>query len=208
MAKVTSPLYSVRASGKLANSIVYFPWKGLDCVRQWLIPANPRTTPQTTQRGYLADAVADIHQAMLHTTKPLAEPDKLAYAALASLFPTPRTWFNTICKIWLDQKRAGKSATTYRGGKLTPGNQQLAIEIYSDEIATNKITAGCFKYGTSKSLLLHAVTATISTTDNKASATISDLENGQTYFIQFQPTATESFIGAISGIYTGIPSAS
>ena len=46
MAKVTGPLLSISASGKIADSIVFFGWKGLQCVRQWLKPANPTTNHQ------------------------------------------------------------------------------------------------------------------------------------------------------------------
>ena len=42
MAKVYMPLLSAQASGKLAKSMVHFYWKGLNVVRQWVIPTNPR----------------------------------------------------------------------------------------------------------------------------------------------------------------------
>lgn len=50
MAKTTGPLFSVSASGKLANSVVYFTWKGVNVVRQWLKPANPQVAAQGDQR--------------------------------------------------------------------------------------------------------------------------------------------------------------
>jgi hypothetical protein len=50
MAIVTGPLYSVSASGKIANSMVFFGWKGLSVVRQWIIPANPQSAVQGDQR--------------------------------------------------------------------------------------------------------------------------------------------------------------
>lgn len=50
MAKVTGPLMSISASGKIADSIVFFGWKGHQCVRQWLKPANPQTAAQGDQR--------------------------------------------------------------------------------------------------------------------------------------------------------------
>ena len=53
MAKVTGPLFSVSASGKVADSIVFFGWKGINVVRQWLKPANPMSAVQGDQRVYL-----------------------------------------------------------------------------------------------------------------------------------------------------------
>jgi len=46
MAKVTGPLYSMSASGKIADAMVHFKWKGLAVVRQWLKPANPMSGDQ------------------------------------------------------------------------------------------------------------------------------------------------------------------
>ena len=53
MAKVTGPLMSISASGKLADSIVFFGWKGIQVVRQWLKPANPQSFAQGDQRIYM-----------------------------------------------------------------------------------------------------------------------------------------------------------
>ena len=46
MAKVTGPLFSLSASGKIANAMVHFGWKGLNVVREWVIPANPKSGSQ------------------------------------------------------------------------------------------------------------------------------------------------------------------
>jgi len=37
---------SFGASGKLAESLVYFSWKGISSVRQYIIPANPQSAGQ------------------------------------------------------------------------------------------------------------------------------------------------------------------
>ena len=50
MAKVTGPLYSMSASGKLADAMVYFGWKGINVVRGWVKPANPMRASQGDQR--------------------------------------------------------------------------------------------------------------------------------------------------------------
>lgn len=61
MAKVKAPLLSFDARGKIADSLVYLGWKGLKTVRQYVIPANPKTGDQQQQRGYFATAVGDWH---------------------------------------------------------------------------------------------------------------------------------------------------
>ncbi len=50
MAKVTGPLMSMSASGKIADAIVFFGWKGTNVVRQWLKPSNPQTSQQGDTR--------------------------------------------------------------------------------------------------------------------------------------------------------------
>lgn len=50
MAKVSGPLFSLEARGKVGDAIVFFPWKGLHVVRQWLKPANPQTADQGDMR--------------------------------------------------------------------------------------------------------------------------------------------------------------
>jgi hypothetical protein len=63
MAKVTGPLYSMSASGKLADAMVYFGWKGVNVVRGWVKPANPMSAAQGDQRiavGGTGRAVGEI----------------------------------------------------------------------------------------------------------------------------------------------------
>jgi len=61
MAKVTGPLFSLSASGQIAKTLVFGDWKGIDVVRKYVIPANPNTAGQQTQRGIFAGAVEDWH---------------------------------------------------------------------------------------------------------------------------------------------------
>jgi hypothetical protein len=56
MAKVTGPLMSLSASGKIGDAIVFFPWKGVNAVRQWLKPTQPNSTLQ----GYVRAALYAI----------------------------------------------------------------------------------------------------------------------------------------------------
>lgn len=53
MAKVTGPLFSIGARGKLGKAIVYSAWKGINVVREYLKPANPQTGDQGDRRVML-----------------------------------------------------------------------------------------------------------------------------------------------------------
>jgi hypothetical protein len=88
MAKVRSPLFSMSASGQLGKSLVYMTWKGIDDVRQYVIPSNPKSPGQVAQRARLTAAVL-----LWHTTTWNAA-DKAAFNLWASLAAWPRSGFN------------------------------------------------------------------------------------------------------------------
>ena len=63
MAKVTMPLLSGSASGKIADALVFMTSKGRNIVRQFVVPANPKTTGQGDTRiilGGLGRAIGKI----------------------------------------------------------------------------------------------------------------------------------------------------
>lgn len=100
MAKLKAPLLSLGASGAIGKTMVFFGWKGLDVVREYVIPTNPKSTKQVTQRNLLTAAVAEFHAALYD------EDDMTAWALFASTFPTPRTGFNTMVREHLYQALA------------------------------------------------------------------------------------------------------
>lgn len=51
--KVQGPMLSFDASGTIANTAVFSKWRGRNYVRNRVIPANPRTAPQTGVRSCL-----------------------------------------------------------------------------------------------------------------------------------------------------------
>ncbi len=50
MAKVTGPLMSMDARGKIGDALVFIGWKGVKDVRMWKRPANPMKPKQGDQR--------------------------------------------------------------------------------------------------------------------------------------------------------------
>ena len=93
MAKVTGPLFSVEARGKLGDAIVYFPWKGRHVVREWLKPANPKSADQGDIRlilGALGRACSPIHK-----TSVVADDVRLYMA-------TGNTWIAEIVQYMVD----------------------------------------------------------------------------------------------------------
>jgi hypothetical protein len=51
MSRVTAPLLSFSGSGQIAKTQVYASWKGIQYVRRYVIPANPRSSEQVLTRN-------------------------------------------------------------------------------------------------------------------------------------------------------------
>lgn len=90
MAKVDGPLMSIEARGKIADAIVFFPWKGRHVVRQWLKPTNKKSTLQ----GYVRVALTSIGK----WTKQVVSKsnggavDSKVYALMTAKVPAGLNW--------------------------------------------------------------------------------------------------------------------
>lgn len=204
MAKLNGPLFSFGARGKLGGALVFAPWKGLNNVRRYVVPANPNTTLQSAQRTKLTAAVAAIHAAMQHA-EPLAVLDKAAYGVWASVVQASSTWFNQAVRNHVNVAVAGKTPTVFHGGAVTPGANQLVLKVYSPQIDGADITAATCFYGLSPTSMLESVAAALVAVDDEATCTIAGLDTGVKYYMQLRVDLGENCEGAMSGIYTGIP---
>lgn len=202
MAKLKAPLMSLGATGQLGKALVFFNWKGLDVVREYVIPSNPRTSGQTTQRGYVTTVVAKIHSYQGLAANPLSALDVSAYALWASVVQRATTWFNQMVRNLVDQLVAGKTGEAVTDGTTTPGASQLAVSVFDTD---GNITAGNFWYGTSKTALVNSEAGALAA--GEFTATIASLTAGVKYFWQFRPTTPAGAVGANSGIYYGVPTA-
>lgn len=54
MAKLTGALLSLGGRGKIGDTLVFATWRGVQYVRQWVIPENPNTTAQQAVRTVFA----------------------------------------------------------------------------------------------------------------------------------------------------------
>jgi hypothetical protein len=107
-AKVTGPLYSLSASGTIGKAMVHFGWKGLNVVREWLKPSNPKLPDQGDVRivfGGLGQAsrcagLADD----THTDSPFAADAKICN-------PSGQTWVSYLVQYLI--KNVMPDATAY-----------------------------------------------------------------------------------------------
>lgn len=200
MAKLKAPLLSLGASQQLGKALVFFPWKGLNVVREYVVPANPQTALQTTQRGYLTAAVTRVHWAQARATNPMAAIDVTAYAAWASALGKVETWFNRLCAHLMDQQRDGNGYPIFYDATLTPGADQVLFDIYAHLDAP---AAATIFYGTSPTALINSIAATVA--GSHIDKTITGLTTGVKYYFQLRADAGDPSEGARSGIYYAYP---
>ncbi|MBA7521987.1 hypothetical protein ES705_14099 [subsurface metagenome] len=205
MAKLKGPLMSLGASGQLAKTLVYFPWKGLAVVREYVIPSNPKTALQLSQRGHLTNSVDLIHAAMADATNPLVSLDQVAYAALAAAKGRIITWFNQAVKLCIDVSVAGPVPCIYSDMTFTTKTAgAIDLELYLNEGTPSSLVAGKFYFGSTKTNLIHVAAATV-TAGDKVALVAEDcsafLTAGVKAYVQFRPDAADGCEGADSGIY-------
>jgi len=187
MAKVNLPLMSVSASGKIAKSLVYFNWKGLDVVRSYVIPSNPQTTSQMTQRGYFSDAVD-----LFHTTS-FTDLDRSALNLAATASKIVMSGFN-----WFMQH----VVVAFRAGFSFHPLYQCSISSITKNSATVTIKCSIDKtaklyWGTSKNFLPNVVTGNYAS--NTWTFSLSSLPSDTYIYFYVKNTATGE--GGISGVY-------
>lgn len=204
MAKVKAPLLSFGASGQIAKTMVFFPWKGINATREYVVPSNPKTDAQTTQRGWVTEAVAKIHVAMAAAADPLNALDKSAFALWAAAQGIVMTWFNCIVKYWVDARVAEDSACIFTGGVVTPASTQVTLELHITASVGAEPTDGFIKYGTSKTALINSLACTVA--DLATGKAVTSLTNGQKYYFQYWPS-TAGYTQSKSGIYHSTPAA-
>lgn len=117
MAKTQAPFLSLGAKGQLAKTVVASTWKGIKTMRQYVVPANPRTTAQVAHRTLFGDVVA------LWKTFITAAADISAWNRLALQSGKPQSGFNAFTASALAQHKKFAEYYVYKGWKQnSPGS--------------------------------------------------------------------------------------
>ncbi|GAI00771.1 unnamed protein product [marine sediment metagenome] len=205
MAKLKAPLMSLGAAGQLGKTLVFFPWKGINAVREYVIPANPDTQAQKDQRDFIRKGVAKVHTAQAHEDYPIIVQDQVAYSALAAAKGRIITWFNQAIKLWIDVKVKNKIPIIYSfGGMVDKSALDACPLIAINEETANKLKAGKFYLGSSKTNLIKSKDASVvegSRVYLEPGEGFDDLTVGDKYFWQFRPDPEGDCALADSGIY-------
>jgi len=137
MAKVKGPLLSISARGQIAKSLVFLSWKGLDTVRKYVIPANPKSADQQTQRGYFSDAIDAWHTDGYNTL------DVAAWNLFATAQKAVASGYNMFVKYYIAAKVATQTwtkLTKYTITNITATGAIIIINVASDK--TGKLYIG------------------------------------------------------------------
>lgn len=140
MAKVTMPLLSTEARGKIADAIVYFPWKGLAVVRQWLKPANPQSVNQMTARAKLKAIGKAISK--IYTPDDVASGSVIYQRSLAKA-PAGQPWNSYFAKKVLDFVKTTTNWTAMTAAYTTASaHTQFETEATALGLVNFSLTAG------------------------------------------------------------------
>jgi len=104
MAKVTGPLMSIDARGKLADALVFMGWKGIKTVRQWVVPSNPESAGQ----GNIRTIIGAVGRAVGHL---VTTGTYYARLLALNLIPGQQSQQSYLVQYIKDTFIAGKGAT-------------------------------------------------------------------------------------------------
>ena len=205
MAKVTMPLMGTRASGKLADSIVYMHWKGIETVRQYVIPTNPKTPAQIHQRIIRFKAAVD----MWHSFS-LIEGDATAWRMLASTLVSKihpsfigcMTAFNALVRFFVDGLVADSAAVWNEISKVYVTNNHAATFETTLTECTQADTIKMY-HGTSKTYMPNETVEEAGGADDLVIFKPAGLVAGVKYYYYFKSTAAHRM--ARTGIYSYTP---
>ena len=190
MAKVKTPLLSFSASGQIAETLVYFDWKGLDVVRSYAIPANPKTAGQQAQRSHFTNAVNAWH------TVPLTATDVAAWNRYAPTLADIMSGFNAFMRSHIDLAIVIATPNMGFAGDLTDGGPGLFDATITED---GGALAVALVWGFSPTSLINSLSLTELT--NVWSATGIAAISGARVYGRFTMAAAPGLIGE-TGIFT------
>lgn len=176
MAIVKGPLFSLSASGKIADSLVFMTWKGINDVRKYVIPANPNSANQQTQRGYLRSLVTLWHAIDWNAA------DQTAFNTWASIANSAMSGFNRWIKEGIDAFVLGKE---YRTVSALVVSAVLTTSFTVTAAAVVGLTF-TLNYGTSPTAMVE--TAAVANVAGVLTANLAALTADTTYYFQIVET--------------------
>lgn len=191
MGKTTAPLLSFDARGSIAKTLTFSKWKGKAYARQHVTPANPNTTAQQTQRGFIRDITknwADV----------LSVP-RTGWENQAALFQDPMSGFNAYTKSLVPLMKASGDKDTEISESQTENTDSIDITATMQDISSRGSPSLADSYelrwGTKARQLDNSVACTVTAPDLTASIPENKAET--TYYYQIVNTTQST---AVTGV--------
>lgn len=195
MAKLTGPLMSFGARGKLGGSLVYSAWKGINTARQLVTPANPRTPAQIAQR----DLLSVIVEAWRSTT--ITQAIRLGWNKAAQLTGRAISGFNLFTS-QLVKLAAEVPAASVVAEITSTAAAAVALTVVNLDDLTTGDEAGVFTVlvGDSPDALLTDVTGNIAAGVLSFDLEAEGWEAGDVVFVQVRKAGTGTAVYDRSGV--------
>lgn len=190
MAKVTGPLFSVDARGKIGDSLVFMGWRGLKTVRSYVIPSNPQTDEQMRVRDNFSMAVSMWSN--------LTGQDQQAWRLLAS--GQPYSGFNDYVGRVKEQLDASNTWVDIKNVEVSDITANSAVI----EGTTSDEGDLLIRYGTTAGSYPNSITVTPTLGEDDVytfSGQLSDLRPDTTYYFTIETVSSGSIYGR-TGTYT------
>ena len=202
MAVLKAPLFSFAASGKLADTLVFMKWKGLNDVRKYVIPTNPKSAAQITQR--FTNFKAGVTKWHTFALSPL---DLAAWALLASTCISKRhlsyvgvmSNFNAFMRYFVDGIIANAAAVWNEIAKVTPvptSATLITVTSLKGKLADNLV----LYYGKTTSYMPTPVGPEVGAADDNHVFLMTPLVASTKYYFYIKATAVNK--DARTGIYS------
>jgi len=186
MAKVTGALLSLGARGQIGKALVFSNWKGIGTARQHVVPANPQTAGQITQRTRMTDVVACWKQRVVEAEL------RTGWNLAASLGATVQSGFNAFTSAMATEAADEPAFCVYDVDLVDPGTDLKVVSYDQTASIAGGVTIERWLGLTAKSL---ALIDTKTTVGGAATETFELTPREYSGFVQFRVAGV-----AISGI--------
>ena len=187
LAKVEGPLFSIDADGKIAKSLIHMKRKGRHDVRRYVIPVNPKSDDQKTQRNFLKEAVYNWKN------DGYTEIDIEAWNLYAKTYGDISSGYNMFLRHKINAMKEGKEWTKlydYVVVNLTKVDANISI-------ITPEETGARLYIGTSPKVMVRAIDGIF--LENRYYYSIDELEPSTRYYMY---VANRNNNVSRTGIYT------
>lgn len=122
MAKVQGPLFSMGASGSFGGALVFATWKGINYVRELVIPSNPQSAGQESARNDIRTTAGIVRQVYRNLQTRVGEA-LTDLQLLRNASPADITWANYFTQVAKGPNGATLDATEAQYAALTQAQQ-------------------------------------------------------------------------------------